>query len=92
MGQLFLPLSHGINWPFNKKVAKFNDFTSNFQLSLSFHQIVSNQKYVDLTTELSDEFEHLKKDLSDILDQKRKFVTHFSLIRLIFWFKCRTYI
>lgn len=65
---------------FDEQVAKFNDFTGNFKLSLSFHQIVSNQKYVDLTKELSDEFEHLKKDLSDILDEKRKQFPRFYLL------------
>ncbi|OHS95999.1 hypothetical protein TRFO_37840 [Tritrichomonas foetus] len=65
---------------FDKQVAKFNDFTENFQLSLSFHQIVSNQKYVDISNDLLNEFNELKGNLSSILEEKRKAFPRFRLL------------
>lgn len=65
---------------FDEQVEKFNNFTGNFKLSLSFHQIVSNQKYVDLTKDLFNEFEVLKKDLTEILEEKRKQFPRFYLL------------
>lgn len=65
---------------FDEQVSKFNDFTENFKLSLSFHQIVSNQKYVDLSKELFNEFSELKNNLNGILEEKRLLFARFMLL------------
>lgn len=65
---------------FDDQVQKFNEFTKSFKLSLSFHQIVSNQRYVDISTELSENFVEIREQLTDVLEEKRKLFPRFRFL------------
>jgi len=65
---------------FKDTVNKFNTFASDFKLSLSFHQIVSNQKYVELTRDLNVQLDTMKNDLLGILKKKREYFPRFYFL------------
>ena len=65
---------------FDHQVEKFNEFTGSFKLSLSFHQIVGNDRYIDISSELLSNFTNLRENLGSVLEEKRKICPRFRLL------------
>jgi hypothetical protein len=65
---------------FHGQVEEFDNFTDNFALTLSFHQIVANEKYVELSHGIVSGFDQLKERLEVILESKRQLFPRFRLL------------
>ena len=65
---------------FKEKVSQFNDFTQNFKLNISFHSIVSNQHYVEISKELNVGLDAVKQDMKEVLEKKRSLFPRFRFL------------
>lgn len=65
---------------FKDKIEKFNEFTNSFKASKTFHQILANERYYELTKELNLGLDMVKEDLKKVLERKRQIFPRFRLL------------
>lgn len=65
---------------FKEKVSRFNDFSKNLNLNISFHQIASNQQFVEMSRELNLGLDAVREDMKSVLEKKREIFPRFRFL------------
>lgn len=65
---------------FKEKISSFNNLTKNFKMNISFHQIVANQTFLEMSRELNLGLESVKEDMKKVLEKKRQIFPRFRFL------------